>query len=64
MSSLDSESSTEIGYPMVCIMVRGTIGASEILCQKVQGDIPAIIFKNTGSAADIITFASDDIGAR
>jgi hypothetical protein len=49
---------------MVCIMVRGTLGAIEILSQKVQQDIPAVILKGTGSAADVIAFASDEIVAR
>ena len=49
---------------MVCIMVRGTLGAIEILRQKVEQDFPAVILKGTGSAADMIAFANDEIGAR
>ena len=49
---------------MVCILVRGTLGILEILYQKLQQEIPAVIMKGTGSVADIIAFVYDEINAK
>jgi type III secretion system FlhB-like substrate exporter len=49
---------------MVCTVVRGTPGTIELLYQKMQQEIPAVILKGTGSAADIITFAYEEISAK
>ncbi len=49
---------------MVCILVRGTLGTIETLYQKLQQDVPVVILKGTGSAADIIAFVYDEISAR
>jgi hypothetical protein len=57
----NSTSSNNIGFPMVCILVRGTIEILEILYQKLEQEIPVVIMKGTGSAADIIAFAHDEI---
>jgi len=49
---------------MVYILVRGTLGTIEIFYQKVQQEVPAVILKGTGSAADIIAFVYDEISAK
>ncbi|CAF0976650.1 unnamed protein product [Rotaria sordida] len=52
------------GFPMVCIFVRGTPGTIELLYRKIQQEVPAVILKGTGSAADIIAFAYEEISAK
>ena len=49
---------------MVCTVARGTPGTIEILYQKIQQEVPAVILKGTGSAADIIAFAFEEISAK
>lgn len=49
---------------MVCTVARGTPGTIEILYQKIQQEVPAVILKGTGSAADIIAFAYEEISAK
>jgi len=55
---------SEDGFPMVCTLVRGTPGTIELLYQKIQQEVPAVILKGTGSAADIIAFAYEEISAK
>ena len=55
---------SEDGFPMVCTVARGTPGTIEILYQKIQQEVPAVILKGTGSAADIIAFAFEEISAK
>jgi hypothetical protein len=52
------------GFPMVCTLVRGTPGTIELLYQKIQQEVPAVVLKGTGSAADIIAFAYEEISAK
>ena len=59
-----TKSSSEMGVPMVCTMLRGTLGTIEILYQKLQQEVPVIILKGTGSAADIIAYVYDEINAK
>ena len=54
----------EDGFPMVCTLVRGAPGTIEFLYRKIQQEIPAVILKGTGSAADIIAFAYEEINAK
>ena len=49
---------------MVCTLVRGTPGTIELLYQKIQQEVPCVILKGTGSAADIIAFAYEEISAK
>ena len=49
---------------MVCTLVRGTPGTIELLYRKIQEEIPVVILKGTGSAADIIAFAYEEINAK
>ncbi len=49
---------------MVCTLVRGTLGTIELLYRKIQQDIPSVILKGTGSAADIIAFAYEEMSAK
>ena len=49
---------------MVCTMVRGTPGTIEHLYQKIQQEVPAVVLKGTGSAADIISFAYEEINSK
>ncbi|CAF2034690.1 unnamed protein product [Rotaria magnacalcarata] len=55
---------SEDGFPMVCTLVRGTPGTIELLYRKIQQEVPAVILKGTGSAADIIAFAYEEINAK
>lgn len=49
---------------MVCTLVHGTLGTIELLYHKIKQEIPAVIFKGTGSAADIIAYAYEEISAK
>ena len=49
---------------MVCTLYRGTPGMIEMLYRKIQQEVPAVIIKGTGSAADIIAFAYEEISAK
>ncbi|CAF1275673.1 unnamed protein product [Adineta ricciae] len=55
---------SEDGFPMVCTLVRGTPGTIELLYQKIQQEVPCVVLKGTGSAADIIAFAYEEISAK
>jgi len=55
---------SEDGFPMVCTLVRGTPGTIELLYKKIHQEVPAVILKGTGSAADIIAFAYEEISAK
>ncbi|CAF1066034.1 unnamed protein product [Adineta steineri] len=55
---------TEDGFPMVCTLVRGTPGTIELLYHKIQQEVPVVILKGTGSAADIIAFAYEEMNAK
>ena len=54
----------EDGFPMVCTLVRGTPGTIELLYQKIQQEIPVVILKGTGSAADLVAFVYEEINAK
>ena len=49
---------------MVCTLVRGTPGTIELLYKKILQEVPAVVLKGTGSAADIIAFAYEEISAK
>ncbi|CAF0774571.1 unnamed protein product [Rotaria sordida] len=55
---------SEDGYPMVCTLVRGTPGTIELVHRKIEQEIPTLILKGTGSAADLISFAYEEINAK
>ncbi|CAF0787906.1 unnamed protein product [Didymodactylos carnosus] len=55
---------SEDGFPVVCTLVRGTPGTIDFLYQKINQEIPCVILKGTGSAADIISFAYEEISAK
>ncbi len=55
---------SEDGFPMVCTLVRGTPGTIELLYQKIRQEVPVVILKGTGSAADILAFAYEEISAK
>ena len=61
---LEMKPSSEDGFPTVYPLVRGTPGTMELLYRKIQQEIPAVILKGTGSAADIIAFAYEEINAK
>ncbi|CAF4897118.1 unnamed protein product, partial [Rotaria sp. Silwood1] len=54
----------EGGFPMVCTLVRGTLGTIKLLHKKIHEEIPVVILRGTGSAADIIAFAYEEIHAK
>lgn len=54
----------EDGLPMVCTMVRGTIGTIELAYRKINQDVPILVLKGTGSAADLVAFAYEEISAK
>ncbi|CAF0794665.1 unnamed protein product [Didymodactylos carnosus] len=51
------------GFPMVSALFRGTPGTIELLYHKINQDIPCVVVKGTGSAADLIAFAYEEISA-
>lgn len=55
---------SEDGFPMVCTLVRGTPGTIEFLYKKIQQEVPVLILKGTGSAADMIAFAYEEINTK
>lgn len=55
---------SEDGFPMVCTLVRGTPGTIELLYNKIKQEIPCVILKGSGSAADIVAFAYEEISAK
>ena len=64
MTTDDTKKSSSIGFPMVYVLMRGTPGTIEILHQKLPQVVPIVILRGSGSAADIIASASDQIGAK
>ena len=55
---------SEDGFPMVCTLSRGTPGTIELLYRKIQQEVPTVILKGTGTAADMIAFAYEEINAK
>ncbi len=43
--------------PMVCLMIRGDLNSIDVIDAKIRKEIPVVILKGTGAAADIISFA-------
>ncbi|CAF3750600.1 unnamed protein product [Rotaria sordida] len=63
-SAHESNGCNEGGFPMVCTFVRGTPGTIKLLHTKIHEEIPVVIFKGTGSVADIIAFAYEEFHAK
>ncbi|CAF1271729.1 unnamed protein product [Rotaria sordida] len=63
-SAHESNGCNEGGFPMVCTFVRGTPGTIKLLHTKIREEIPVVIFKGTGSVADIIAFAYEEFHAK
>ncbi|CAF1426031.1 unnamed protein product, partial [Rotaria sordida] len=55
---------SEDGFPMVCTLVHGTIQTIELVYQKIREEIPIVVLKGTGSAADLIAFAYEEINTK
>lgn len=49
---------------MVCVLVRGTPGTIELVYQKIKQKIAVVVFKGSGSVADIIAFAYEEIKSK
>jgi hypothetical protein len=52
------------GFSMICTLIRGTPGTIELLYRKIQQEVPVIVLKGSGSAADILSFAYEEISAK
>ena len=59
-----SNLSSEDGFPMVCTLVHGTPETIELVYKKIQQEIPIVVFKGTGLAADLIAFAYEEINTK
>lgn len=46
--------------PMVCLMLRGDLSSIDAVEFKIRREIPVIVFKGSGGASDIISFAYDE----
>ncbi|CAF1295616.1 unnamed protein product [Rotaria sordida] len=55
---------SEDGFPMVCTLVHGTPETIELVYRKIQQEIPIVVFKGTGLAADLIAFAYEEINTK
>ncbi|CAF1217287.1 unnamed protein product [Rotaria sordida] len=64
VTSIKSNPWGDDGFPMVCILVRGKPGTIECAYRKIQNEVPIIVLKGTGLAADIISFAYEEICAK
>ncbi|CAF1368592.1 unnamed protein product [Rotaria sordida] len=54
----------EDGFPMVCTLFHGTPETIELVYQKIQQEVPIVVFKGTGLAADLIAFAYEEINTK
>lgn len=45
-------------------LVRGTPGTIELLYQKIKKEVPVVILKGTGSAADLIAYAYEEMNSK
>ena len=46
---------------MVCLLIRGDLNSINEIESKIDKEIPVVILKNTGAAADIISFAYEEM---
>ncbi len=49
---------------MVCLSIRGDLSSIDSIEYKVRKEIPVIIMKGSGGAADIIAFAFDEMSEK
>ena len=65
MSDDDAELSKPVlenrQVPMVCLMIRGDLSSINAIESKIRKEIPVVILKGSGAAADIISFAYEEI---
>ena len=50
--------------PMVCLMIRGDLSSIDEIDFKIRREIPVIILKGSGGAADIIAFAQEELNEK
>ena len=50
--------------PMVCLMIRGDLKSIDSIELKIRKQIPVIILKGSGAAADIISFAFEELSEK
>jgi hypothetical protein len=50
--------------PMVCLMIRGDLNSIDAIESKIRKEIPVIILKGSGAAADIIAFAAEELSEK
>ncbi|CAF4075358.1 unnamed protein product, partial [Rotaria sp. Silwood2] len=63
-ASNKADSSNEYGFPMICILLQGTTETIELVYRKIQREVPIVVLKGTGSAADLIAFAYEEFIAK
>ena len=47
--------------PMVCLMIRGDLNSIDVIESKTRKEIPVVILKGSGGAADISAFAYEEM---
>lgn len=47
--------------PMVCLMIRGDLSSIDAIEFKIRREIPVVVLKGSGAAADIISFAHEEL---
>ena len=50
--------------PMVCLMIRGDLSSIEAIEFKIKREIPVVLLKGSGAAADIISFAQEELAEK
>jgi hypothetical protein len=50
--------------PMVCLMIRGDLNSIDAIESKIRKEIPVVILKGSGAAADIISFAAEELSEK
>ena len=49
---------------MVCLVIRGDLSSIEAIEFKMRKEIPVVILKGSGAAADIISFAHEELAEK
>ena len=50
--------------PMVCLMIRGDLSSIDAIEFKIRKEIPVVLLKGSGAAADIIAFAHEELSEK
>lgn len=50
--------------PMVCLTIRGDLNSIDSIEYKIKKEIPVVILKGSGGAADIIAFSFEEMNEK